>query len=75
MLLMSTLLFSDGANSEPWAVGLKSNNFRALCLDDQTEECYLSWTTPGQVRIVLFLWGEEEESKIVMSLSVYCYLV
>ncbi|PNF38438.1 hypothetical protein B7P43_G04014 [Cryptotermes secundus] len=42
---------TDGANSEPWAVDLKSNHFRALCLDDQSEECYLSWATPGQVLI------------------------
>lgn len=42
---------TDGASSEAWTVGLKSNNFRALCLDDQTEECYLSWATPGQVLI------------------------
>jgi hypothetical protein len=55
MYLISVLLFSDGANSEPWAVNLKSNNFRALCLDDQSEECYLRWATPGQVRIVLVL--------------------
>lgn len=42
---------TDGASSEAWTVGLKSNNFRALCLDDQTQECYLSWATPGQVLI------------------------
>ncbi|XP_021919333.1 transferrin-like isoform X2 [Zootermopsis nevadensis] len=43
--------YTDGANNEPWTVGLKSNSFRALCLDDQTGECYLSWATPGQVLI------------------------
>jgi hypothetical protein len=59
MHLISILLFSDGANNEPWAVGLKSNSFRALCLEDQTEECYLSWATPGQVRIFLVLGGKK----------------
>lgn len=53
--MIYVLLFLDGANNEPWTVGLKSNSFRALCLDDQTGECYLSWATPGQVRITLVL--------------------
>jgi hypothetical protein len=51
--MISVLLFPDGANNEPWTVGLKSNSFRAICLDDQTGDCYLSWATPGQVRIIL----------------------
>jgi hypothetical protein len=74
MYLTSILLLSDGANSEPWAVDLKSNNFRALCLADQTEECYLSWATPGQVRIILVLGGERKVNCDVSYLyTVICY--
>jgi hypothetical protein len=63
-MTISIWLFSDGASSEAWTVGLKSNNFRALCLDDQTEECYLSWATPGQVRIILIVVQCKEKGKL-----------
>ncbi|XP_069678938.1 transferrin-like isoform X2 [Periplaneta americana] len=29
-------------------VNLQSKNFRPICLEDQAEECYLTWATPGQ---------------------------
>ncbi|XP_049939287.1 transferrin [Schistocerca serialis cubense] len=47
---------TDGANTEPWAVNLKSKDFQTLCVQNETnnsdnDNCYISWSSRGQVMV------------------------